>query len=71
MSQIPQYPMDAWQASEYLFGQEALDADRSLASQAAWQAALQMEEAGWTFLEYNEYGDEVWEPPPNRDGSGN
>lgn len=62
MSQIPQYPMDAWQVAAYLFGQAAIDENHLLAS----TAASQMEEAGWTFMEYDDtHGEEVWEPPEN------
>lgn len=59
INQIPQVPMDCWQVAEYLYGKVALDANHLLAG----EAADKMREAGWTFLEYNEYGEEVWQPP--------
>lgn len=48
-------PMDAWQVAEHLYGKDALDANRLLAR----KAAEEMRKANWSFLEYNENGEEV------------
>lgn len=48
-------PMDCYQVAELLFGV----ADSKTAS----MAAEEMRKAGWSFLEYNECGEEVWQPP--------
>lgn len=60
ISEIPQQPMDAWQAAIHLFGQEAVDQDHLLAG----EAARQMKAGGWAFVEYDqETGEEIWQPP--------
>jgi len=59
IDQIPQIPMTAWEMADLLFGKAAVNANHSLAS----RAAEQMRQAGWCFLEYDNNGDEVWEPP--------
>lgn len=62
IDQIPQIEMDAWQAAEHMFGKDALDANHLLAG----EAYQQMVGAGWEFVDYNDYGEEVWEPPKNQ-----
>jgi hypothetical protein len=54
ISEIPE-PMNAWQVAELIFGgSSVLLAD---------EAFKQMKKAGWTFLEYDDNGEEVWQPP--------
>ena len=49
-------PMNAWQVAEILFG-----CGDSLP--LVDKAFEQMKAANWTFLEYDENGEEVWRPP--------
>jgi hypothetical protein len=59
IKEIPQYSMDAWEVADYLFGKEAVMSNHLLAS----KAARQMKAAGWKFSHYNDFGEEVHEPP--------
>lgn len=52
---IPQWPADCYQVAEELYGVAN--------SHTAALAAEEMRRAGWTFVEYNEYGEEVRQPP--------
>lgn len=53
IDQIPQQPIDCYQVAEHLYGSKS----------GVHEAAKEMRTAGWTFLEYNEYGEEVHQPP--------
>lgn len=59
IDQVTQMPMDCWQVAEELFGKIAVTQDHFLAG----QAAQQMKAAGWKFSHYNDYGEEVYNPP--------
>jgi hypothetical protein len=61
IDQIPQCPMDFWQAAAHVWGQAAVDKNPTLAG----EIAQEMKAAGWTFSHIDdECGEEVWRPPP-------
>jgi hypothetical protein len=54
--------MTAWQVADIIFGGSSVI--------LADEAFSQMMAAGWTFLEYNENGEDVWQPPNQNIKSG-
>jgi len=60
--QIPQRPMDAYQAANLMLGLKSDDLAYN-DSRFAAMAVTAMREAGWRFIGYNECGEEVHSPP--------
>lgn len=62
IDQIPQHLMDCYEASNAMHSLQPGDKGYN-DSRLAAQAHFEMVEAGWKFHSYNEFGEEVWEPP--------
>ena len=66
MKNINDYPWssgDAYEVANWLNDADSLDHQKYNSSAEATKAAQLMRDNGWTFLTYNEYGQEVWQKP--------